>query len=100
MRLQSLLKMTALSSIALMPFVAHGATAEKTRACLDAFVAEQLAGKQPMTVRVDDYLIPRPLTLTTATPLYLEAVDRASGRTVASAECSMKHGTVTVKPVE
>jgi hypothetical protein len=100
MRLQSLFKLTALSSIAFVPFIANGASTEKAQACVDTFVAEQLAGKRPVTVRIDDYTIPRPLALTADSPLYLEAVDKSSGRTIASAQCSTKRGTVTIKPVQ
>jgi hypothetical protein len=86
----------ALASMALAP-LAHSTMSEKetAKACVDTFIAENFSG-QRVTVHVNDYVPPMPLVLRSALSMQLTAVDKDSGRTLATADCRMKRGTVTV----
>jgi hypothetical protein len=85
----------ALVSLAAAP-LAHSSTwSETTKACVDTFIAENLDGRAA-TVRVNDYVAPMPLVLRAEMALQLTAVDKATGRTIATANCRAKRGVVTV----
>lgn len=76
--------------------VAYGATPQMKR-CMDSFIAQELDNR-PADVRIrEEYLPPTPLVLQAEMPVQLTAVEKDTGRTIATAECDPQRGIVEVK---
>jgi hypothetical protein len=84
----------ALASLAVSS-AAFSMTTSQAKACVDRFVAQALDG-QPAEVRIKDRVGPLPLILRSELPIQLEAVEKSSGRTIATAVCHPKRGLVEV----
>jgi hypothetical protein len=82
------------ATVALAP-MAQSATSAQTRACVDAFVSNNLPDRE-VEVHVNDYVAPMPLRLFDEMALELQAVERSTGRTIAKATCRMESGEVTI----
>jgi hypothetical protein len=76
--------------------LSHGAPTGKTRACINAFVAENTPPNTPVDVRVNEYVPPMPLELRDAMTIRLQAVEKTSGKTIAEADCRVKSGEVSI----
>jgi hypothetical protein len=83
-----------LGCVALTP-VAHSATSDEARACVNAFVTENIPNRN-VDVRVNDYVVPMPLPLREEIAMHLRAVDKSTGRTIAEANCRVKSGQVSI----
>jgi hypothetical protein len=83
-----------LGCVALTP-VAHSATSDEARACVNAFVTENIPNRN-VDIRVNDYVVPMPLPLREEIAMHLRAVDKSTGRTVAEANCRVKSGQVSI----
>jgi hypothetical protein len=76
--------------------VASSATNTSTKTCVDTFIAQELRNR-PADVRIrDQYLPPMPIELRTKFPLELTAVDKSTGRMIATAACDPERGLVEV----
>jgi hypothetical protein len=83
-----------LGSVALTS-VAHGANSNEARACVNAFVAENVPNRN-VDVRVNDYIPLMPLMLREDLALHLRAVEKSTGRIIAEANCRVKSGEVSI----
>lgn len=90
--------MFTLAALALTPLAHAGTASERAQAqeCVKAFIAEAVPS-QPVQVRIDDYVAPMSLVFRDELTLTLKAVDKATGRTIAAADCRMKpRGEVSI----
>ena len=74
---------------------AYSMTTSQAKACVDRFIAETLENR-PAEVRIRDRVGPLPLILRSELQMHLEAVEKTSGRTVATGVCDPKRGLVEV----
>jgi|GEM_PF-5417196 hypothetical protein len=74
---------------------AYSMTTSQAKACVDRFVAETLDNRAA-EVRIKDRVGPLPLILRSELSMQLAAVEKSSGRTVATAVCHPKRGLVEV----
>jgi hypothetical protein len=76
---------------------AYGATTPSTKSCVDSFIAEGLENR-PADVRIrKEYVPPMPLVLRMEMPMQLTAVEKDTGRTIATGACDPQRGLVEVK---
>lgn len=71
-----------------------------TKACVDSFIEQTLETKSVKSVDVrlgSVYSMPMPLILRMEMPMQLTAVDKATGKTIATAQCDRKQGLVAVR---
>jgi hypothetical protein len=76
--------------------LSHAAPTEKTKACINAFVAKNTPPNTPVDVRVNEYIPPMPLDLRDAMTIRLQAVEKSTGKTIAEADCRVKSGEVSI----
>ena len=87
-----------LSSGVAMAAYGTASTTSQEKECIDAFVSQQLDGRD-VDVRVfeREYVSPMPLILRTDMDLQLTAIDKSTGRTIATASCDSRRGLVEVR---
>lgn len=78
---------------------AFGATSQ-TRSCIDSFIAQELDTRATNVTIREEYLPPMPLILRTEIPMQLTAVEKKTGRTIATASCDPQRGLVEVRKHE
>jgi hypothetical protein len=92
-------RMMAVASIALTPFAAFGQEADVTQACINAFVAQNFPGQEPIIKVSKEYTLRVPLSLSRgAFSLQLSAASVDTGRVLATATCTEKRGVVKLSP--
>ena len=79
--------------------VAMANTNANTRSCVDEFVAQELDGRSVDVRIMRSASYPMPLILLSEMPMQLTAVERSTGRTIATATCEKRRGLVEVKSV-
>ncbi len=85
----------AIASIAMAPLAAHSASNGPTKACIEAFVAQNFPGQTP-TIKVEKYdSFHSTLAFSVPFSLKLSAANR-SGEVLASATCKSREGIVTL----
>jgi hypothetical protein len=90
--------MCTLAAFGLTPLANATTASQRAQAqeCVKAFVAEAVPSR-PVQVRVDDYVAPMSLLFRDELTLTLTAVDKATGETIAAADCRMKpRGEVSI----
>ncbi len=89
-----------IASFAMSQAALSAPTAAAAQACVDHFVEQTLGERNVKQVDVrlgQAYSMPMPLILRMEMPMQLTAVDKATGKTIATAQCDRKHGLVEVR---
>jgi hypothetical protein len=97
----------AAAALSLTPYLAQAADSDLIRSCIDTFIAANFPDRPVSVVVKDTSSGPQPLTVSTGTrDVQLVANDKASGKVIGSATCTIKpnadkakKGTVTVGPL-